>query len=114
MKALRSATTMLCVCALLATGCAGMNPDARAMLQRPSSCDNPQADIETLEASRPSGGKRFLQGLQGFMPPMIVLSLLRDIVGIPYRSIWLDHYRVAFGSYTEKIDTRVAELNACQ
>ena len=114
MKAVRSATTMLCVCALLATGCAGMNPDARAMLQRPSSCDNPQADIEKIAERRPRGGKHILTSLQSFMPPMIVLSLLRDIVGIPYRSIWLDHYRVAFGSYTEKIDTRVAELNACQ
>ena len=92
----------------------GMNPDARAMLQEPASCENPQADIETLEASRPSGGKRFTQGMQAIMPPMIVLSLLRDIVGKPYRSIYLDHWRVAFGSYSHQIDHRVAELNGCQ
>jgi hypothetical protein len=42
-----------------------------------------------------------------------VLSLLRDIIGKPYRSIYLDHWRVAFGSYSEKIDVRVGELEAC-
>ena len=107
-------TTVLLVClSVLASGCAGMNLDAREMLQQPGNCDNPQGDIEILEASRPSGGKRFLQGLQGIMPPMIVLSLLRDIVGKPYRSIYLDHWRVAFGSYTRQIDERVSELNGC-
>ena len=35
---------------------AGMNPGARAMLQEPASCENPQADIATLEESRASGG----------------------------------------------------------
>jgi hypothetical protein len=90
-----------------------MNVDARKMLQEPASCENPQGDIETLQASRAGGGKRFAQGLQGIMPPMIVLSLIRDIFGKPYRSIYLDHWRVAFGSYNKKIDTRVTELEAC-
>ena len=48
------------------------------------------------------------------MPPMIVLSLIRDIIGKPYRSIYLDHWRVAFGSWNNRIDERVAELNECQ
>ncbi len=113
MRALQSTASVLCACALLLSGCAGMNPGARAMLQEPASCENPQADITTLEESRASGGKRFVHGLQGIMPPMIVLSLLRDIVGKPYRSIYLDHWRVAFGSYNGKIDARVAELEAC-
>jgi hypothetical protein len=110
---LRATAVLLCVC-VLASGCAGMNPDARAMLQEPASCENPQGDTETLEASRAGGGKRFLRGLQGIMPPMIVLSLLRDIVGKPYRSIYLDHWRVAFGSYNRKIDERVTELKQCE
>ena len=113
MRAFRTTAALLCVCALV-SGCAGMNPDARALRQEPASCENPQGDTQVLEASRPSGGKRFTQGLQGIMPPMIVLSLLRDIVGKPYRSIYLDHWRVAFGSYTTKIDERVAELSQCQ
>ena len=44
---------------------------------------------------------------------MIVLSLLRDVIGIPYRSIYLDHWRVAFGTYNHSIDHRVIELRAC-
>ncbi len=88
-----------------------MNLDAREILQRPASCDSAQPDIEALEASRAGGGKRLVQGLQGIMPPLLILSLLRDaFIGKPYRSIYLDHWRVAFGSYNNKIDARVAEL----
>jgi len=99
--------------AMTGYGCAGMNPDARKMLYEPANCSNPQAQIETLEDSRPGGFKRVTQGLQAVAPPMIVLSLLRDIVGIPYRSIYLDHWRVAFGTYNHKIDHRVEKLQAC-
>ncbi len=110
---LRSGTAVLVVFGLLATGCAGMNPDARKMLQKPASCANPQADLQLLEEHRPGTFKRITQGLQAVAPPMIVLSLLRDIIGLPYRSIYLDHWRVAFGTYDRKIDDRVSELRAC-
>jgi hypothetical protein len=114
MRRFQTAAALLCVSALILSGCAGMNADARAMLQQPLSCENPQADIETLKESRPSGGKRFLQFFQGIMPPMIVISLLRDLLyGKPYRSIYLDHWRVSFGSYNTQIDKRVTELEAC-
>lgn len=90
-----------------------MNPDARKMLQEPVSCANPQADIEMLEDNRPGAFKRVTQGFQAVVPATLVLSLLRDIVGIPYRSIYLDHWRVAFGTYDHAIDHRVDELKAC-
>ena len=99
---------MLAACALFAAGCAGMTPEARQILQQPANCEQ---DTQELEASRAGGGKRFVQGLQGIAPPLLVLSLLRDIfIGKPYRSIYLDHWRVAFGSYNKKIDERVAEI----
>jgi hypothetical protein len=56
-----------------------MNADARKMLQEPMNCANPQGDIQVLEESRPGGFKRVTQGLPALAPPMIVLSLLRDI-----------------------------------
>jgi hypothetical protein len=90
-----------------------MTPEARSMLQQPVSCEDVAGSKQTLEESRADGWWRAFQGLQGLLPPMIVLSLLRDIVGKPYRSIWLDHYRVAFGSYNDQIDARKAELDAC-
>ncbi len=44
---------------------------------------------------------------------MVILSLLRDIfIGKPYRGIYLDHWRVSFGSYDRQIDERVGDLNA--
>jgi hypothetical protein len=110
----RTGATLLLACALVASGCAGMNLDARQILQQPASCDSAQTDIVALEASRAGGGWRFAQGLQGLLPPMIILSLLRDaFIGKPYRSIYLDHWRVAFGSYNEQIDARVTELQNC-
>ena len=70
--------------------------------------------IQLLDESRPGGFKRVQHGLQGVAPPMVILSLVRDIfIGKPYRSIYLDHWRVAFGSYNKKIDERVSELQAC-
>ncbi len=105
---------MLTACALFATGCAGMSPEARLILQQPASCEQAQQDMEELQDSRASGGKRVVQGFQGILPPLVVLSLLRDIfIGEPYRSIYLDHWRVAFGSYNNQIDARVEELQAC-
>ena len=99
--------------ALFATGCVGMDAGARKILQDPASCAEAREDIRALQDSRAGGFKRFTQGLQGIMPPMVVLSLLRDIYGKPYRSIYLDHWRVAFGSYNNKIDARVRKLQAC-
>jgi len=90
-----------------------MHPDARKLLQEPADCANAQQDIQVLEDSRPGRFKRVTQGLQAVAPPMIVLSLLRDIVGIPYRSIYLDHWRVAFGTYDHAIDHRVEKLHEC-
>ena len=113
-RLLRSGTVVLMVFCLLAAGCAGMNPEARKMLQEPMSCANSQVDIQLLEDHRPGAFKRVTQGLQAVTPPMIVLSLLRDIfIGKPYRSIYLDHWRVAFGTYDHAIDHRVIELRAC-
>jgi len=75
---------------------------------------NASSDIQTLEDARAGGGTRFLQGFQGIAPPMIVLSVLRDAVwGKPFRSVYLDHWRIAFGSYNRRIDERVTELRAC-
>ena len=98
----------LAAVALFAAGCAGIDPGARKMLQDPPNCAAASQDIRTLEDTRQGGFKRFTQGLQGVAPPMVILSLFRDIfIGKPYRSIYLDHWRVAFGSYNRKIDERV-------
>ncbi len=108
---LRSGAALLVACALLVSGCAGMNLDARETLQQPPEC---RQSTEQLKASHGSGMWRLGQGLQAIMPPMIVLSVLRDtFIGKPYRSVYLDHWRVAFGSYNRKIDARVDYLQAC-
>ena len=106
---------MLAACALFASGCAGMNADARKILQKPLDCENASGQVQALQDSRGDAVWRIGQGLQGILPPMIVLSLFRDIfIAEPYRSIYLDHWRVAFGSYNDKIERRVAKLQSCE
>ena len=67
--------------------------------------------------------ERFTQLLQAVPPAgAIVLSGFRDIfigkpyriTGKPYRSIYLDHWRVADGHYNRRaIEARVEEPKAC-
>ena len=111
----RPITRILAVAAAaaLCVGCAGISPEGRRMLQESPSCDNAQASVELLQADRAGAGLRVVQGAQCFMPPLVVLSVLRDIYGKPFRSIYLDHWRIAFGSYNRQIDERITELKAC-
>ena len=44
--------------AILLSGCAGMTLEAREILQRPSSCEQAQADMGYLKASRANPGGR--------------------------------------------------------
>ena len=102
------------VVGLASSGCAGIEPEAREMLWHPPSCENATAKIETLEANRAGGFKRFTQGVQGLAPPMVVLSVLRDTFwGRPFRSVYLDHWRIAFGGYNREINHRIHDLQKC-
>ncbi len=103
---------------LLATrflvGCAGMTPQAREIIWNPTNCEDAANNIRTLESNRPSGGGRFVHFVQAVLPPAIVISALRDIFwGKPFRSIYFDHWRIAFGSYGKRIDSRVDDLQRC-
>ncbi len=105
---------LLLACVFLLSGCVGINPDARVVLQEPPDCAQSAEQIQTLEEARAGGVSRFTQFVQSFAPPMVALSLLRDIFyGKPHRSIYLDHWRVWTGSYNRKIDARVNELHSC-
>ena len=98
---------------LICLGCVGISPQSRQMLQQPVSCQDAQRSIRTLQQDRAGGLERVAHGLQGIMPPAVIVSLLRDAYGKPFRSIYLDHWRVAFGSYNERIDERITELEKC-
>jgi hypothetical protein len=100
--------------ALLNTACAGISAEARSNIQEPVMCADAPAQIDLLQENRAKPGLRVVQGVQALAPPMVVLSLLRDVYGKPFRSIYLDHWRIAFGSYNRRIDERVSELQACE
>jgi len=113
-KQLVRLTAVIALSALFATGCAGISHEARQLIQQPADCADAQANIDVLKENRAGAGKRVVQGFQGVLPPMVVLSVLRDtFIGKPFRSVYLDHWRIAFGSYNGRIDERVSELEAC-
>jgi hypothetical protein len=104
---------LLAVCSLFAVGCVGIDPEARKVLKQPANCGAASQQIPMLEEEHASWVWRITQGVQGIAPPMVVISLVRDLFAWPYRSVYLDHWRVAFGSYNGKIDDRVGELKKC-
>ena len=79
--------------------------------------------IVVLQIESSASIERFTQLLQAVPPAgAIVLSGFRDIfigkpyriTGKPYRSIYLDHWRVADGHYNRRaIEARVEEPKAC-
>ncbi len=105
---------VLLLCTIFLSGCVGINPKARMELQEPPDCAESAEQIQTLEDARAGGVHRVLHFVQSFAPPMVAISLLRDIYGKPFRSIYLDHWRIWTGSYNRKIDARVTELHSCQ
>ena len=109
----QKAAAIVVTLALLVSGCAGMDPETRATLQEAPTCPPRIDEISLLLQNKPVGWWRIFQGVQAVAPPLAALSLLRDVIGKPYRSIYLDHWRVAFGSYNEQIDQRVRLLNKC-
>ncbi len=113
-KRLFRVAAVIVVSALFASGCAGISHEARQLIQQPADCADAQANIDVLKENRAGAGKRVVQGVQGIAPPMAALGILRDIfIGKPFRSVYLDHWRIAFGSYNGRIDERVSELEAC-
>jgi hypothetical protein len=101
------------VCTLLMTGCAGISGPAKERLDAPVDCGQAQADTQLMKESKASGVWRITQGFQGILPPIVVISLIRGALGKP-RGMYVDHWKVAFGSYNQQIDEKLAALaRAC-
>ena len=97
----------------LVTGCASIPERTKRELASPIHCDDVDLQIARLSRDHAAPAQRFWAGLQGVFPLTVVVSLVRDLLGKP-RGIYLDHWRVAFGSYNEKIEGRMDALqDAC-
>ena len=98
------------LCAILMSGCAGISEPTKQILKDSINCAQASSDRETLEADKAGALWRFAQGLQGIAPPMVVISLIRGAFNSP-PGLYLDHWRVASGTYNERIDDRVEAID---
>ena len=101
----------LVLCAAAVAGCAGIAPQAKDLLSEPPQCRTAAADLAVLEDSKRGWLQRLAHGIQGVAPPAVIISLFRDISGNPH-GLYMDHWRTAFGTYNERIDSKVGEIRA--
>ncbi len=107
--ATRSTRVGAALCAFALSACVGISPETKMKISEPVKCSSGSADISYLDSEHASGGKRFLQGLFGIMPPSIVISIFRAAARSP-EGMYLDHWRVASGSYNQQMNDKVASI----
>ncbi len=105
----RARVAVVALCAFALSACIGITPEAKMKVSQPINCSSGAADISYLENARASGGKRFAQGFFGIAPPSIIISLLRQAARSP-EGAYTDHWRVASGSFNERIDDRITSI----
>lgn len=109
MAARNTRVAVVALCAFALTACVGISPETKMKISEPVNCSSGYADIAYLESEHASGGKRFVQGLFGILPPSIIISALRAAARSPER-MYLDHWSVASGSYNEQMDDKIASI----
>ncbi len=105
---MRTPLVGLLVLAIVA-GCASIPERTKRELESPVECDDVDLQMARLSRDHAAPAQRFVAGIQGVFPLSVVISLVRDVLGKP-RGMYLDHWRVAFAAYNEKIEDRMDEL----
>ncbi len=106
---MRLATRCLSGLAIFGLACASIPERTKRELAAPIECEDLDLQMARLSRDHSAPMQRFVAGVQGILPPAVVISLVRDLLGKP-RGIYVDHWRVAFGSYNEKIEGRMDQL----
>lgn len=107
----RLARSVLVVAFVLAgTGCASIPERTKHELEQPLDCEHLDLQVARLSRDHAAPGQRLIAGIQGVFPLSVVISLVRDVLGKP-RGIYMDHWRVAFGTYNERIEHRLDALH---
>ena len=91
---------------MLSVGCASISQDTIAAIKSPVRCDVADRDIAFLEDEKAGGFRRSLAGVTAILPPGSFIVIIRGILGMP-RGIWVDKWRVAFGTYNDKMDEKI-------
>ncbi len=104
-----STRVVVALCAVALIACVGITPETKMKISQPVDCSSAFEDIAHLENAHAGGGKRIFQGLMGVMPPSIIVSLFRAAARAP-EGMYLDHWSVAWGTYNEKMDDKIASI----
>ncbi len=93
----------------LVVGCASIPERTKRELESPVACEHVDLQMARLARDHAAPAQRFVAGIQGVFPLSVVISLVRDLLGKP-RGIYLDHWRVAFAMYNDRIEERMDAL----
>lgn len=97
----------LLACLLLLAGCAAISAADKATLAQPPNCADPEGQIASLEALRPSQFKK-ARVMAGYVAP-------DGLIGGAIHNDFADRKSIVNGSYQRKIDARIAEIRlACK
>ncbi len=70
-------------------------------------CSSASEDVAYLDDEKSGFFGRLFAGITAVLPPGSFIVIGRDLFGAP-DGIWTDKWKVAFGSYNQKIDDKIA------
>ena len=106
---MRTRPTIVCLSMLLvfALSCASISQETIAAIEKPVNCSSASEDVAYLDDEKSGFFGRLFAGITAVLPPGSFIVIGRDIFGAP-DGIWTDKWKVASGSYNQKIDDKIA------
>lgn len=91
--------------------CASISQETIAAIEKPVDCSSASEDVTYLDDEKSGFFGRLFAGITAVLPPGSFIVIGRDLFGAP-DGIWTDKWKVAFGSYSRKIDDKVSETRS--
>ena len=93
-------------CLGLVGSCASISQNTIAQIEQPVNCSSAEQDVAYLGEEKAGGLKRTLAFVTALLPPGSFIVIIRGILGKP-RGIWTDKFKVASGSYNQKMEDKI-------
>jgi len=103
----RRITVPLCMLLMFSLSCASISQDTIAAIERPVDCSSASEDVAYLEDAKSGFFGRLIAGITAVLPPGSFIVIGRGLFNSP-DGIWTDKWKVAFGSYNRRMDTKIA------
>ena len=103
----RHTTVYLSMLLVFALSCASISQETIAAIEKPVDCSSASEDVAYLDDEKSGFFGRLLAGITAVLPPGSFIVIGRDLFNSP-DGIWTDKWKVAFGSYNRRMDTKIA------